>query len=58
MLASVDGARARLLRIGLQDEYSNQVGDQKYLRRLYGMDSQSIFEKVYSHLCNMKNIAF
>ncbi len=57
-MASVDGARARLLRIGLQDEYSNQVGDQKYLRRLYGIDSQSIFEKVYLHLCNMKNIAF
>lgn len=33
---------ASLLRIGLHDEYSIKVGNQKYLRKQYGMDSESI----------------
>lgn len=58
IMADLGGVRARLLRIGLEDEYTNRVGDQKYLRRQYGMDGQSIFEKVHSYLCNMKSIVF
>lgn len=40
--------KAMLLRIGLNDEYSVKVGNQKYLRKQYGMDSQSIVERVKS----------
>lgn len=37
---------ARLLYIGLKDEYSVTVGDQKYLRRQYGMDGRSIAKRI------------
>ncbi len=33
---------AKLLRIGLHDEYSIKVGNQKYLREQYGLDGKSI----------------
>lgn len=37
---------ARLLRIGLNDEYSILVGNQKYLRQKYGIDGESIAKKI------------
>lgn len=33
-------------KVGLNDIYSSVVGDQQYLRRYYGMDSNAIFQKV------------
>lgn len=46
VIAEVKGCRATLLRIGLNDEYSIKVGSQRYLRKQYGMDSQSIVKKI------------
>ena len=39
-------SHARLLRIGMNDEYSTLVGDQKYLRDQYGMSGKKIAEKI------------
>ena len=46
VMAEMKNKKARLLRIGLNDEYSIRVGNQKYLRQQYGMDSNSIVEKI------------
>ncbi len=46
VVASMAGNRARVLKIGLDDEYSVRVGDQKYLREQYGMDSNSIVDSI------------
>ncbi len=37
---------ARLVRIGMNDEYSTIVGDQKYLRHHYGMSGEKIAERI------------
>ena len=44
VMAEMKEKKARLLRVGLKDEYSVRVGNQKYLRQQYQMDSQSITE--------------
>lgn len=44
-------SHARLLRIGINDEYSTLVGDQKYLRDQYGMSGKKIAKKI---LCEVK----
>ena len=36
---------AILLRVGLNDEYSVRVGNQKYLRGQYGIDAEGIVKK-------------
>lgn len=46
VMAEMSEKKARLLRIGLNDEYSIRVGNQKYLRTQYGMDCKSIVEKI------------
>lgn len=48
VMAEMRTKKAHLLRIGLDDEYSIRVGNQKYLRTQYGMDSKSIVKKVLS----------
>ena len=48
VMAEMIDKKARLLRIGLNDEYSIRVGNQKYLRTQYGMDSKAIVEKIKS----------
>lgn len=50
VMAEMRNKKARLLRIGLKDEYSVRVGNQKYLRKQYGMDSGSIICRVESAL--------
>lgn len=42
--------RAVLLRIGLHDEYSIRVGNQKYLREQYGLDGKSIAKQILEKL--------
>lgn len=37
---------AKLIRIGLNDEYSTEVGNQKYLRKIYSIDGESIAKKI------------
>lgn len=46
VLAEMKGMKATLIRIGLNDEYSVRVGNQKYLREQYGIDAISIAEKI------------
>lgn len=42
VIAEMRLKKAYLLRIGLNDEYSVRVGNQKYLREQYGMDGKSV----------------
>lgn len=46
VIAEMGEKKARLLRIGLNDEYSITVGDQKYLRRQYNMNAVAIVDKI------------
>ena len=39
-------AHARLLRMGMNDQYCTIVGDQKYLRDQYGISGKKIAEKI------------
>lgn len=50
VMAEMKTKKAYLLRIGLNDEYSILVGNQKYLRRQYGMDSKAIAERIEESL--------
>lgn len=38
--------KARLMKIGIDDEYSVRVGNQQYLRKQYGIDANSILKKI------------
>ena len=42
VMAEMRKRKAVLMRIGLHDEYSVRVGNQKYLRQQYGIDAKSI----------------
>lgn len=46
VLAELVGAKARVLKIGLNDKYSSIVGSQKYLRDIYGMSAKQITKRV------------
>lgn len=46
VMAEIKQKSAYLLRVGLNDEYSVQVGNQKYLRERYGMDGKRIAERI------------
>lgn len=50
VMAETKGNKATLLRIGLNDQYSEKVGNQKYLRGQYKIDSKSIIRKVLEAL--------
>ena len=40
------GERVKLIKIGIPDEYCTAVGNQNYLRGLYGMQAAQIAERV------------
>lgn len=46
VMAEMKRKKAFLLRIGLNDEYSVKVGNQKYLRKQYGMDGDTIAVRI------------
>lgn len=46
VMAEMKQKKAVLLRVGLNDEYSIRVGNQKYLRSQYGIDANGIVEKI------------
>jgi len=50
IMAEMADKKARLLRIGINDEYSVRFGNQKYLRQQYGMGSKEITEKITREL--------
>lgn len=53
VMADINGRKAEILRIGINDEYSVRVGNQQYLREQYEIDSRSIVHKI---LCCMNEI--
>lgn len=50
VMAEMKQKKAALLRVGLNDEYSIRVGNQKYLRSQYGIDANGIVEKILKAL--------
>ena len=40
------GGKARLVRLGLNDQYCVSVGNQNYLREQYGMDKGTIINRI------------
>lgn len=40
------GAGARLVRLGLRDEFTQEVGSAEYLREYYGLDSRGIVRRI------------
>lgn len=50
VMAEEGGIKAKLVRIGLDDRYSSIVGSQKYLRKQYCIDANTIVEKVKENL--------
>jgi transketolase len=46
VLAEMTGERPPLMRIGLNDCFSCEVGDQEYLRHVYGLSPEAIAERV------------
>ena len=46
VLAELPGARARLLRLGLNDIYAEKVGSQRYLREQYGISAAHIAARI------------
>lgn len=56
IIAEMKDKRASLLKIGVNDEYSVKVGNQKYLRQQYGMDAKSIVKRIIEELQNVSFI--
>lgn len=50
VMAEMKQKQATLLRIGLNDEYSIRVGNQKYLRGQYRIDAPAIVEKILKNI--------
>lgn len=50
IIAEMHDRRASLLRIGINDGYASQVGNQKYLRQQCGIDAKSIVDKILEKL--------
>lgn len=46
VMAETRGGKARLLRIGLQDQYASLVGNQEYLREQYGLSAAKIAARI------------
>jgi len=52
VVAEIEGEKATIKKIGLNDEYSVKVGSQKHLRREYKLDSTSIFNTIMAVINN------
>lgn len=50
VLAEMKQPKARLLRIGIEDQYAVRVGNQKYLRDQYGLSAEKIAQKIKAAL--------
>ena len=44
VIAEIEGLKAQLLMIGINDKYSSVVGSQKYIRDFYGINANKIIE--------------
>jgi transketolase len=54
VLAEIPGPKPPLLRIGLREGFSCEVGDQEYLRKIYGLSPDSIAQSVYKAISRKK----
>lgn len=52
VLAELKKPKATLVRIGIEDKYATCVGNQKYLRSIYRIDSKSITKIILRELSN------
>lgn len=52
VMAEMRKRKAYLIRVGLNDEYSVKVGNQKYLRAQYGMAGEQIAERIQREIGN------
>ncbi len=50
VMAESSSSKAKLLRIGMNDQYCVKVGNQKYLRNEYGMSGEKITERIITEL--------
>lgn len=50
VMAEMKKKKAYLVRIGICDEYCTHVGDQKYLRRIYGLNGEAIAKRIEAEL--------
>lgn len=57
VLSELPGPKPPLLRIGLRDGFSCEVGDQEYLRQIYGLSPEGIAQRVYEALSRKKTEA-
>lgn len=46
VMAELDPGRAPLKRIGLRPEFNKTVGDQNYLKKLHGLDEESVLKTI------------
>jgi len=46
VMAELDGSRALLKRIGLRPQFNAEVGDQKYLKSLHGLDEEGVMKTI------------
>lgn len=53
VMAEMNEKKSKFLRIGLNDVYSVRVGNQKYLRKQYGINADSIAHKIKEKLSNV-----
>jgi transketolase len=53
-VGDMTGNRARVMRLGMRDAYSTIVGSQQYLREQYGLDFQSIADRIIKALKEKK----
>lgn len=50
VLAELGSKKARVIRVGIEDTYCSVVGDQKYLRKVNKIDSESIVQRVLENI--------
>ncbi|MDD3173544.1 MAG: transketolase C-terminal domain-containing protein [Herbinix sp.] len=53
VVSELNGKRAKMLKIGIDDQYSSVVGSQKYLRDYYQLSSPKIFENIISSITSL-----
>jgi len=53
VMAEMKNKNAKLIRLGLNDEFTSIVGTQKYLRDKYNISAQKIYERISTFLTNL-----
>lgn len=53
LMAEMEDKKAKLIRLGLNDEFTSIVGTQKYLRDKYNISAQKIYERIMASFSNL-----